>query len=138
MKPITKGNFDVVNINCIDPAGGYVYYIASPENFTQRYLYRSRLDGKGDAVRVSPVGMAGQHSYQISADAKYAIHSFENAVTPRRISLINLGTHKEIKLMADNQELKSRISELGLRPKEFFKVDIGPVVLMADDQTHSV
>jgi len=129
MKPITKGSFDVVNINCIDPAGGYVYYIASPENFTQRYLYRSRLDGKGDAERVSPAGMAGQHSYQISADAKYAIHSFENAVTPRRISLINLGTHKEIKLMADNQELKSRISELGLRPKEFFKVDIGPVVL---------
>ena len=129
MKPITKGNFDVVNINCIDPAGGYVYYIASPENFTQRYLYRSRLDGKGEAERVSPAGMAGQHSYQISADAKYAIHSFENAVTPRRISLINLGTHKEIKLMADNQELKSRISELGLRPKEFFKVDIGPVVL---------
>ena len=38
MKPITKGNFDVVNINCIDPAGGYVYYIASPDNFTQRYL----------------------------------------------------------------------------------------------------
>jgi len=129
MKPITKGNFDVVNINCIDPAGGYVYYIASPENFTQRYLYRSRLDGKGEEERVSPAAMAGQHSYQISADAKYAIHSFENAVTPRRILLINLGTHKEIKLMADNQELKSRISELGLRPKEFFKVDIGPVVL---------
>lgn len=131
IKPITKGNFDVVNINCIDPAGGYVYYIASPENFTQRYLYRSRLDGKGNAERVSPADMAGQHSYQISADAKYAIHSFENAQTPRRISLIDLRTHKEIKLMEDNKELKSRISELGLQPKEFIKVDIGPVVLDA-------
>jgi dipeptidyl-peptidase-4 len=129
MKLITKGNFDVVNINCIDPAGGYVYYIASPENFTQRYLYRSRLDGKGEAERVSPADMPGQHSYQISADAKYAIHSYENAVTPRRISLINLGTHKEIKLLEDNSALKARINELGLRPKEFFKVDIGPVVL---------
>jgi dipeptidyl-peptidase-4 len=129
MKLITKGNFDVVNINCIDPASGYVYYIASPENFTQRYLYRSRLDGKGEAERVSPADMPGQHSYQISADAKYAIHSYENAVTPRRISLINLGTHKEIKLLEDNSALKARINELGLRPKEFFKVDIGPVVL---------
>ncbi len=129
MKLITKGNFDVVNINCIDPAGGYVYYIASPENFTQRYLYRSRLDGKGVAERVSPADMPGQHSYQISADAKYAIHSYENAVTPRRISLINLGTHKEIKLLEDNSALKARINELGLRPKEFFKVDIGSVVL---------
>ena len=131
MKLITKGNFDVVNINCIDPVGGFVYYIASPENFTQRYLYRSRLDGNGEAERVSPADMAGQHSYQISADAKYAIHSFENATTPRRISLINLNTHQEIKLLEDNAALKAKMNELGLRNKEFFKVDIGDVVLDA-------
>ena len=131
MELITKGNFDVVNINCIDPAGGYVYFIASPENFTQRYLYRSRLDGSGSAERVSPMNMAGQHSYQISADAKYAIHSFENATTPRRISLINLNTHTEIKLLEDNAALKTRMNELGLHPKEFFKVDIGDVLLDA-------
>jgi len=131
MKLITKGNFDVVNINCIDAAGGYVYYIASPENYTQRYLYRSRLDGSGEAERVSPANMPGQHSYQISADAKYAIQSFENATTPRRISLIDLSTHKEIKLLEDNTVLKNRIAELGLVPKEFFKVDIGDVVLDA-------
>lgn len=131
MQLITKGAFDVVNINCIDPAGGYVYYIASPENFTQRYLYRSRLDGNGEAERVSPINMAGQHSYQISADAKYAIHSFENASTPRRISLINLTNHSEIKLMEDNAALKSKMAELALPPKEFFKVDIGELQLDA-------
>ncbi len=131
MQLITKGNFDVVNINCIDPASGYVYYIASPENFTQRYLYRSKLDGNGTAERVSPTDMSGQHSYQISADAKYAIHSFENATTPRRISLINLNSHKEIKLLEDNAALKAKMNELGLRNKEFFKVDIGDVVLDA-------
>jgi dipeptidyl-peptidase-4 len=131
MQLITKGDFDVVNINCIDPAGGYVYYIASPDNFTQRYLYRSRLDGSSEAERVSPKDMAGQHSYQISADAKYAIHSFENATTPRRISLINLNTHTEIKLLEDNTALKNKMNELDLRPKEFFKVDIADVVLDA-------
>ncbi|MBK9929994.1 MAG: DPP IV N-terminal domain-containing protein [Saprospiraceae bacterium] len=128
---ITKGDFDVVNINCIDPVGGYVYYIASPENYTQRYLYRSKLDGSGDAQRVSPSSMAGQHSYQISADAKYAIHTFENAATPRRISVIDLADHREIRILEDNAILKSRINELGLRSKEFFKVDIGDVVLDA-------
>ena len=131
MQLITKGNFDVVNINCIDPAGGYVYYIASPDNFTQRYLYRSRLDGSGTAERVSPKDMAGQHSYQIAGDAKYAIHSFENAATPRRLALIDLSTHKEIQLLEDNAALKSKMNELGLRPKEFFKVDIGQVQLDA-------
>jgi dipeptidyl-peptidase-4 len=128
---ITKGNFDVVNINCIDPEGGYVYYIASPENFTQRYLYRSRLDGSGEAEKVSPSSMLGQHTYQISGDARYAIHSFENSTTPRRISLINLTTHTEIKLLEDNAGLKSRIDGLKLRNKEFFKVDLGDVVLDA-------
>ncbi len=131
MQLITKGDFDVVNINCIDPAGGYVYYIASPQNFTQRYLYRSRIDGMGEAERVSPLNMAGQHTYHISADAKYAIHSFENSTTPRRISLINLNTHSEIKLMEDNSALKDKINALGLHSKEFFKVDIGDVVLDA-------
>lgn len=128
---ITKGNFDVVNINCIDAKGGYVYYIASPENFTHRYLYRSRLDGSGTAERVSPKSMAGQHNYQISDNGQYAIHTFENAKTPRRISLINLNTHTEIKLLQDNDALKTKMADLALSPKEFFKVDIGDVVLDA-------
>ena len=128
---ITKGKFDVVNINCIDPKGGYVYYIASPENFTQRYLFRSRLDGKGEAEMVSPKNLTGQHSYQISGDAQYAIHSYENALTPKRISLINLNNHSEIKLLQDNAALKTKMADLALRPKEFFKVDIGDVVLDA-------
>lgn len=128
---ITKGNFDVLNINCIDPQGGYVYYIASPENATQRYLYRSRLDGTGEAERVSPRNLVGQHSYQISNNAQYAIHTFENAKTPRRISLIDLRTHTELKLMQDNAALKAKMDALALRPKEFFKVDIGEVVLDA-------
>ena len=128
---ITKGNFDVVNINYIDTTNGYVYYIASPENYLQRYLYRSKLDGTGNAERVTPANLAGQNSYQLSGDAKYAIHVFENAQTPKRYSLISLPDHHEIKLLEDNATLKNNIAALGLRPKEFFKVDIGEVVFDA-------
>lgn len=131
MNLITKGDFDIIEINCIDPIGGFAYYIASPNNYTQRYLYRSKLDGSGQAERISPSDLAGQHSYQISIDAKYAIHRFENATTPPRISLINLTTHREIKLLEDNSALKAKMNKLALRSKEFFKVDIGDVVLDA-------
>jgi dipeptidyl-peptidase 4 len=131
MSPITKGNNDVVSINCIDDKGGYVYYIASPENFTQRYLYRSRIDGKGEAERVTPDGLSGTNSYQISGDGKWAIHTFNNAVTPNRISLVSLPSHKEVRLLEDNKESKQQYDRLGLNPKEFFKVDIGEVVLDA-------
>lgn len=123
--PITKGNFDVVNINCIDEKGGFVYYIASPENFTERYLYRSRIDGKGNAERVTPAGLSGQHAYQMSADAQWAIHTFHNATTPPRIALITLKNHQQVKMLEDNQALKSRYDQLALSPRQFFKVDIG-------------
>lgn len=125
IKPITTGDFDVVNINCIDPAGGYVYYIASPHSFIERYLYRSRIDGTGSSERVTPAGTPGHNSYQMSDDAHWAIHTFNNSVTPNRISLVRLPEHRETKLLEDNHELKAKYDALKLKPKEFFKVDIG-------------
>jgi dipeptidyl-peptidase 4 len=126
---ITKGDFDVISISCIDPKGGYVYYIASPDKPTDRYLYRSRIDGKGRAERISPEGIEGQHSYQMSDDAKWAIHTFQNATTPPLISIINVQGHKEVRLLVSNDEAKKRFVDLGLNPKEFFRVDIGDVIL---------
>ena len=128
---ITKGNIDVVKINCIDPKGGYVYYIASPENFTQRYLYRSKIDGSTAPERVSPQEQAGQHAYQISADAAYAIHTFQNSRTPKKIALINLQDHTPIRGLEDNKELLNKVDALGLSSKEFIKIDIGEVVFDA-------
>ena len=128
---ITKGDFDVVQINCIDDAKGYVYYIASPNNFTQRYLYRSRMDGKGAAERVTPAFLDGQSSYQVSADAQWAIATFQNATTPPVISLVHLPDHKVVRTLEDNSQLKEKYAALKLNPKEFLRVDIGDVKLDA-------
>ena len=44
---ITKALFDVISIEGVDEKAGWLYYIASPENATQRYLYRTELSGSG-------------------------------------------------------------------------------------------
>ena len=128
---ITRGAFDVVALNCINPKSGYVYYSASPDDPTQRYLYRSRLDGKGDPERISPEGEEGQHRYQMSDDAKWALHTFENANTPPVISMVEVKSNKVIRVMEDNQRIREQYTALGLSPKAFFRVDIGEVELDA-------
>lgn len=128
---IINAPMDVVSINCIDEKGGYVYYISTKDNYTQRYLYRSRIDGTGKPERISPSDMPGQHSYQMSPDASWAIHTFQNVVTPNRISLVRLPDHKLVRTLVDNKEVKEKFDNLGLNPKEFIKVDIGEVVFDA-------
>ncbi len=128
-KLITRGEFDIVQITCIDSKGGFVYYIASPDNPTERYLYRSRLDGKGQADRVTPGDMPGQHAYQMSDNARWAIHTFQNVTTPNQYYLISLPDHKSVRLLEDNAGAKAWFEALNLNPKEFFRVDIGPAEL---------
>ena len=56
---VTQGDFDVLEVKGIDDKGGWLYYIASPDNPAQSYLFRTRLDGKGKPERISPRGRAG-------------------------------------------------------------------------------
>ena len=80
---ITNGNYDVMKISAIDEKNNYIYFEASPQNATQQYLYRTKLDGKGKAERVSPLNQNGTHTYDVSPQAKFAFHSFTNYYTRR-------------------------------------------------------
>ena len=126
---LTKGDFDVINVLRIDPKGGYVYYMASPESAVEQYLYRSRLDGKGAAERVTPQGFTGTYSYNISPGAKYALCSYSNHATPRVYEMVSLPDHKTVRRLEDNAALKAVYDSYGFRPREYFQVDIGEAVL---------
>jgi dipeptidyl-peptidase-4 len=126
---ITKGDFDVIDVLQIDSKGGYVYYMASPDSAVEQYLYRSRLDGKGAAERVTPVGFTGTYSYNISPGAKYALCSYSNHATPRVYEMVSLPNHKTVRLLEDNDALKKVYASYGFRSREYFQVDIGETVL---------
>jgi dipeptidyl-peptidase-4 len=122
---LTPGEFDVVSIAGVDEKSGFAYFIASPDNPTQRYLYRARLDGTGGVERVSPVGQDGWHAYKFSPDAHWAFHTFSSVGQPPVIALVSLPEHKMIRVLAGNTSLREKLAVLHSRPHEFFKVKIG-------------
>jgi dipeptidyl-peptidase 4 len=93
---ITKGNYDVMDIVRVDVKNGVIYFYASPDNATQKYLYRVKINGAAPAERLSPANQVGTHGYQISPDGQYALHTFSNYFTPRQREWITLPDHKPL------------------------------------------
>ncbi len=126
---VTGGLLDVIDVEAVDTNGGWLYYSASPENATQRYLYRTRIKG-GAPELLSPIGRPGWHTYQISPDARWAVHTYSNFTTPPVVELIRLPDHKVVRVLAENHQLRDKLAALELPTTEFFKVDIGDGLLL--------
>ncbi len=117
---VTNGNYDVMDIRLIDEKNNLLYFIASPNNATQKYLYKTRLDGKGIATQVTPAALAGTHDYSLSPTGQFATHSFNNSFTKPVNETISLPQHKEIN---ESESIQSKLPS-AQQPKtvEFFKV----------------
>ncbi len=121
---ITTGSFDLLSISGVDEASGWLYYIASPENATQRYLYRSSLDGRGRTERVTPADAPGTHTYNLSPDCRWAFHSYSKFDSPGISDLIRLPDHQSVRVFQDNADLKSKVAPMLAGRTELFQVDI--------------
>ncbi len=125
LKPLTKGAFDAMSIQSVDETGGWIYYIASPDNATQRYLYRSKLDGSGADERVTPADFRGWNTYNFSPNSKWAIQTSSSWGTPARIDLLRLSDKTISRNIVANKVLRGKIEALARGPHEFFRIDIG-------------
>jgi dipeptidyl-peptidase-4 len=127
---LTPGASDIIARGRVAEKDGCFYYLASPENATQKYLHRIRLDGTGKAERVTPADQPGSHTYAFSPDAGWAFHTYSTFDAPPRIELVKLPEHKVVRVLEDNGALRSRLGPWITRPTEFFKLDIGGGVVM--------
>ena len=93
---ITKGEYDVIDLKYIHNKEGFVYYLASPDNATQKYLYKTKLNGKGKNELLSPASLKGSHDYYFSSNGNYAAHSFSNHFTPYSKEFISIANHKAL------------------------------------------
>jgi len=131
---LTPGSFDLHNpasafgepfVVGQDSVRGWIYYTASPENATQLYLFRSRIDGKGRPERVTPRNQPGYHRYFISSDGGWAIHNYSSFGTPPIVDLVRLPEHKVIRTLMDNRKLREALARLSRGKADFVKVAAG-------------
>ncbi len=122
---VTPGEYDVIGIVRIDEPGGFAYFIASPDDPTQRFLYRVPLVGGAAPERLTPTGETGSHGYQVSHDARFAIHTHSSFGVPPVIDLVELPDHDLVRTFEDNTELRGKLDGLRRGPEEFFRVEIG-------------
>jgi dipeptidyl-peptidase-4 len=126
---ITKGNYDIMNIAAIDENSGYVYFEASPTNATQKYLYRTKLDGSGNAERLSTLNQNGTHEYEVSPTAKFAHHTFSNYYTPNTAEWVALPTHDAIdghkvyNAIQQSDSTKSKVKFFTVKTEEGIEMD---------------
>ena len=125
VKRITTGDFDVIRVLHIDEKAGTVYFLASPDNPTQHYLYRCALNGSGKPERLSQTDQVGWHDYDVSPDGTFAVHTYSAFGKPPRVELISLAEHKVVRVLASNDKLRETVGKLAQTPVEFFRADIG-------------
>ncbi|QNI31499.1 S9 family peptidase [Alloacidobacterium dinghuense] len=121
---ITNFTGDVISENTVDDKNGWLYFAASPDNATQSYLYRSRLDGSGTPERITPSSQPGSHFYDLSPDGQWAFHRYSTFNHPWVTDLVHLPDHKVVRVLQANEDLTRKVQDLVSSPTEFFKVPV--------------
>ena len=121
---LTKGDYDIGQIKAIDEANNYVYFSASPNNATQLYLYRVKINNqikssKEEPELLSAVNLKGTHQYVISPNARIAKHSFSNFNTPEVSEWITL---PENKVLNNDKSISKNIKTDKTTNVEYIKV----------------
>ncbi|MNK33187.1 Prolyl tripeptidyl peptidase precursor [compost metagenome] len=118
---VTKGNYDVIDLSLVDEKNNTIYFMASPNNATQKYLYKTKLDGKGKLEMVTPSVLPGTHSYSISPNGLFARHSYNSSTIAPVTEWMNFTTNNPLSMegsitnqLGKQQAIKNKV--------EFFKV----------------
>ncbi|MCA9148850.1 MAG: S9 family peptidase, partial [Planctomycetales bacterium] len=124
---ITPGQFDVMQLLGMDEDQQRLFFLASPENPTQAYLYRVNFDG-GDLQRVTPADQPGTHQYVMSPESGFAIHRWSAFDRVPRVELIRLADHSVVRKLETNKDLRKKMKRLKRPRQEFIRVEIEPGV----------
>ena len=115
-KQITNGDWEVTKYHGMDAEKNRVFYTSNEEGTIHRGLYSIGINGD-DKIKLS--SKIGTHNSTFSNGMKYYSNTYSTANIPPYISLHN-SNGKKIRVLEDNAELITTMSEFDLSNKEFF------------------
>ena len=122
---VTRFDADVLDVVGVDERLGVAYVLASPDQATQAYLYRARLDGTGTPERVTPAAQPGTHGYTLAPGGRLAFHTHSRFDRPPTLDVVTLPDHRSLRSLTDTSALVAKLSAVVTPPVEFLKVDVG-------------
>ena len=125
---LTLGEYDVASFGGLSDKE--VFFIASPENATQRYLYAIDLAGKGNLRRVTPDAFEGVNTYDIAPNGEFAVHNHQSTSDPLTTRLVSLLKHEVLKTLVENQAYKAKLASLKTPDIKFTTVTTSEGVTM--------
>ena len=118
---LTPGDADVMAVVHADVDRGQLYVAGCDGNATQQYLFDIDL-ASGAWRRLSPATEPGWHEHQVSPDGSLSIRTHSSFDRAPRIDLVELPSHRQVRMLVDNAQLQQRIESLARGRNEFFRV----------------
>ncbi|OAB79811.1 S9 family peptidase [Cochleicola gelatinilyticus] len=118
---VTKGDWEVTNYYGFDQKTGRIYYQSTENGSINRDVYSVLSSGKNKARLTQNTG---SNSGAFSADYTYFINTFSSADTPYKFSLHNALNGKEIREIASNDALVTKLKNYNMSPKEFSTITV--------------
>ena len=122
---ITRFDADVIDVVGTDEDEAWLYFLASPSNATERYLYRSKLDGSATPERVTPADQPGTHAYNMAPGGRMAFHTWSQFDRPPAVDVVALPAHRPLRALTDPRPLLAKLANIIKSPVEFLTVDLG-------------
>lgn len=115
---------DVIGLEGVDEQAHVAYVLASPDNATERYLYRTPLDGSAAPSRVTPDGQAGSHAYTLAPGGHLAFHTYSTYDRVPAMDVVALPDHRSLRALTDPSGLQTQLADIVAPPVEFVKVTV--------------
>ncbi|MFC2111191.1 S9 family peptidase [Bacteroidota bacterium] len=115
---LTKGQWDVIEIQGVDENKKLAYYISAEDSPLERYLYTIKLDGS-KKNKISQ--RKGWNEVEFSKNYKYYINTFSDANTPPFYSINTSNGNLKVEL-EKNDVLLKEMQNYSFSKKEFFTI----------------